>query len=209
MSINSQSGKRLHVRAGARGERVERIPAFETGNDAARGMLFRQFENAFGYPGVVVDGQQQLGQRVTGVSVETRRYEDELRRKPVDLGKPMRLDCRAKLAAFRARWQRHVRDVPGLGGRTRVGVERMLVARTQQHPVILQKYFFGTVAVVHVEVQDGDPLHGAAGQRVGGGDGDVVVVAEPHGRSLAGMMAGRAYATKGRCSAALEHEFGS
>ena len=83
----------------------------------------------------------------------------------------------------------------------------MLVAGAQQYPVILQKYFFGTIAVMHVEVEDGDALNGPAGQSVRGGNGDVVVIAKAHGGSLAGMMTGRAHAAECGGDAALEHEF--
>ncbi len=61
--------------------------------------------------------------------------------------------------------------------------------------------------MVHVEVQYRDALDGAACQRVGGGDSDVVVVTKSHGRCLARVVPGRPHATEGRGNAALEHEF--
>ena len=51
---------------------------------------------------------------------------------------------------------------------------------------------FGAVAMMHVEIKNGDTLC-ARGRRFKHGDGDVVQIAEAHGMFLRGVMAGRAH----------------
>jgi hypothetical protein len=159
MVIRLQPRECLHVRAGAGRQCVQIIPALEAGHDAALRVPFCEFDDAVGDPGVVVDRQQELGQRIAAVRVEACGNEDELRREAIDLGEPVRFDGLPELRAPGTGRQRHVCDMTGFGGRPGIRVERVLVARTQQYPVILQKYFFGTVPVMHVEVQYCDTLN--------------------------------------------------
>jgi hypothetical protein len=56
----------------------------------------------------------------------------------------------------------------------------------------------GPVAVVHVPVEHQDPLHSAFGDRVRGGDRDVVEQAEPHRPPPLRVVSGRAKAAKGQ-----------
>ena len=62
-------------------------------------------------------------------------------------------------------------------------------ARTLLLPVTREDVL-GAVAVVHVEIDDGDALGGAAGDGVVRGDRDVVEQAESHRGRLLGVVAG-------------------
>ena len=48
------------------------------------------------------------------------------------------------------------------------------------------------VAVMHVEIHDGDRVHAVAALQISGGDGDVAEKAEAHCAIRLGVMAGRA-----------------
>ena len=93
------------MRAGAGSQRIQIIPTLETGDDAAIRMLLRQFQYAMSDPCVVVDREQELGQRVARVRIETCGYEDELRREAIDLGQPVCLDRLPKIGPACARGQ--------------------------------------------------------------------------------------------------------
>ena len=59
------------------------------------------------------------------------------------------------------------------------GIERKLVRRDIEHPRLLIEHRLRPVAVVHVDVDNRDPLE-TAGEHRGSGDGDVVEQAEAH-----------------------------
>jgi hypothetical protein len=83
------------------------------------------------------------------------------------------------------------------GVRFGVRIEGMLEEAGHQHARVVAEGFLGAVAVVDVEVDDGDPLQPVHVERVAGGDGDVVEQAEAHRLVRARMVAGRADRAEG------------
>ena len=73
---------------------------------------------------------------------------------------------------------------------------------------IVVEGILGAIAVVHIEVDDGDALEPVALARVPGGDGDVVQQAEAHRLGRAGVMAGRAHGAEGGGNVSGEHRVG-
>ena len=96
--------------------------------------------------------------------------------------------------AVAAGGERHVEHV----GRGIVGaaarIERMLKEARHQHALAPRgraEYVLGAVAVMHVEIDDGDPLEPLGLERVGGRHRDVVEDAKTHGARRRGMVAAR------------------
>ena len=73
----------------------------------------------------------------------------------------------------------------------------MLEKTHHQHALVAGEDVLGSVAVMHVEVDDGHALQAVPLQRVLGADRDVVEKAEAHRAVVAGMVAGRAHRAEG------------
>ena len=75
-------------------------------------------------------------------------------------------------------------------GRTSPWIEGVLVRRNVQDPGVVVEHPLGAIAVVDIEIDDRDAFH-ASGERRRGGDGDVVVQAEPHRARALRVVPGR------------------
>ena len=82
----------------------------------------------------------------------------------------------------------HVDDVGFVGGKGCAGVERVLEAGGEEYALLISEDVFGTVAVVDVEIDDGDPVHAVTIQGFGSADGDVVQKAKAHGAAALGVV---------------------
>ena len=68
--------------------------------------------------------------------------------------------------------------VAGVG--TGAGVVRMLEARTEHHTLIIGKYIFGAIAVMHIKIKNGDAIKLVHFKRVNSADGDVIENTKSH-----------------------------
>ena len=124
------------------------------------------------------------------------------------------LDERQELLAPGARRDRQVDGVAlalalaGVLGGAGAGIERPLVDARVEHVGRGGEDLLGAVAVVDVPVEDQHPLGAARGDRVPGGDGDVVEQAEAHRAVALGVVAGRAQAAERRPRLAGEQPLG-
>ena len=82
----------------------------------------------------------------------------------------------------------HVDDVGFVGGKGCAGIERVLEAGGEEYALLISEYVFGAVAVVDVEIDDGDSVHAVTIQSFGGADGDVVQEAKAHGAAALGVV---------------------
>lgn len=73
----------------------------------------------------------------------------------------------------------------------------MLKRRTEEYPALVLKYLLCTVALVDIEIDDGDFLQAVFPQRMCRTYGDIVEQAEPHRSIRLGVVAGRPHAAKG------------
>jgi hypothetical protein len=72
------------------------------------------------------------------------------------------------------------------------------VQRTKQDPVVTEKNVFGAVAMMTIEIEDGDTVQvPVVVQHVGHRDGDVVVITESHDSVASGMMSRRSHHREG------------
>ena len=140
--------------------------------------------------------------------VEARGDHDEVRLKRVEPRQDRHLEGLAKLPAAVAGRQRRVDDgVVGAALRARAGagIKRHFVGRAIHHARIRPEDFLAAVAVVHVEIDDGDALGAVLRLRVAGGDGGVVEETKAHGGRGLGVMAGRAHGDEGVTRVAAHH----
>ena len=128
------------------------------------------------------------------MGIEAGRDDDELRlecgyRRLDDLGERLQV-----LAIPGACGERDVDDSFRVRpGPARPRPERPLMQRDGEHRRVVGEQRLGAVSVMHVEVDDGDPLEPERELRVPGGDGHVREDAEPHRLGSQGMVAGRAH----------------
>ena len=95
----------------------------------------------------------------------------------------------------RAGEQRRVDDrvmFASLAASARARIERRLMGRAEQHRLVRPENLLRAIAVMHVEIDDGDSLDAVGRLGVTGGDGDIIDEAEAHGIARAGVMARRA-----------------
>ena len=82
----------------------------------------------------------------------------------------------------------HVDDVGFVGGKGCAGIERVLEAGSEEYALLVGEDVFGAVAVVDVEIDDGDSLHAVTIQGFGSADSDVVQKAKAHGAAALGVV---------------------
>ncbi len=160
------------------------------------------------HPRVVGLGQLQVRERVLAVGVESRRHVEDLRPVRLERGEPVLAHRLAERVAPAARRERDVDHVRPERIHARVRVERVLERRDHQHPRIAREDVFGAVAVVHVEVDDGDALDAVDGERVRGADRDVVEQAEAHRAVALGVVTRRADRAEGAAALAARDQVG-
>lgn len=82
---------------------------------------------------------------------------------------------------------------PTLAHATAARIQRRLVRRGIQDTPFAGEDVGRAIAVMDIEINDGDAFDGLCGERMGGTDGDVVEQAETHGGVGGGVMARRTH----------------
>ena len=73
----------------------------------------------------------------------------------------------------------------------------MLKGGAKEGPHVVLENFFSTIAVVHVEINDGHPVKAVYLQCMSRTYSNIIVQAEPHGSIAFSVVSGRPYATEG------------
>src|SRR6516225_5657878 len=187
------------MRCNARTERGEIITSLERRDEPAAGMAIGDLEQPLGDPSIVSFFEQELRQRVASMRVEACGDKQELGTECLERGQDALPHSGAKLARARHRSERHVNDVAdtSFACRPGAGVERGLVCRCIEEPVIGLESRLSAVAVMNIEIDDGDPVELVRRASVQRADGDVVEQTESHRTLGFGMMPRRAYGAEG------------
>jgi len=137
--------------------------------------------------------QSHFGERIFTVGVKAGRNQKEVRVEFEQTVKRL-VNNQGMLFRISIRWDGPVEDILSrcFAGTRITGI---LVNRSKPDPLVTENGRFSSVAVVCVEVPDGDPL-AANRQSVVGGNGDRIQIAETHRSRLSGMMTGWAHQGK-------------
>ncbi len=127
-------------------------------------------------------------------------------RMPLERGQPVLAHRVAKRLAAASLRERDVDHQRRIALRARIRVQRMLEGRHHQHALVAGEDVLGAVAVMHVEVDDGDPRRAVRLERVRRADGDVVEEAETHRPVALRMMPGRPHRAECAAAVAAHHE---
>ena len=140
--------------------------------------------------------------------VEPGRDDDQVRHEAFQPRQDAGLHRVAELLAPVARAKRRVDDIvvnATLADGAGAGKERHLMRRGIEHRRVGPENRLGAVAVMHVEIDDGDTFGAVHDLGVAGGDGGCVEEAEAHRCGHFGMMAGRSHRHEGVAVAAVHH----
>src|SRR5664279_2314500 len=204
----SRAYQHTQMRGDAAREGAEVVAALETRDDAALRVLVGDCLDALRDPGVVGLDETELAEIVVAMRIEAGRDEDHLRRERIEPLHPVRLDQLAHLGAARVRRDRNVDHVRAHGYGAAVRIQRMLEDAHHEDALVAGDDVFGAVAVVHVEVDDGDALQAAYVERVARRDADVVEEAKAHRLVARGVMAGGPHRAERVLGAAVEDRIG-
>ena len=171
------------------GQRLEVVSALEDCGDTRRKRRAPARELA-----KPVRGHRHLGQRIVAMGVEAGRDEHELGLEGTHDRLDDLVECRVVGGITRTGGERDVHDSLGVRIRpSRPWPERPLVKRDREHARVVAEQRLGAIAVMDVEVDDGDALETERVLRVTGGDRDVAEDAEAHRLRLERMVARRSY----------------
>lgn len=196
------------MRRGAASERVQFIAALEGRNEAATGVGGGEPFELTREPGVVVLDEIEVGHFVLAVGVKACRDEDHPGTEALDGGEKTLFDHGAEGGPSASRRQGG-EDHP-IVSRTRgaLGVEPLLKTGAKHDTRVFPENVLRPVAMMHVEVDHGDPFETVVIEGVGDANGDIVVEAEAHGAVAGGVMPGRAHIAKGILRGSRQDEVG-
>src|ERR1700722_12187358 len=187
------------------------ISAFEGADDSALAMLVGGGDQAAGDLREAVFGEVDLGEGVEVVGVEAGGEEEEIGVKIVEGGKDRFVHRGLVIVVGAAGGHGDVDDAAvggafaGFGGVAGAGVTGggVLMNADEEDRAVGVENGLGAVAVVDVEIDDGDFIEAVFLLEVTGGDGDVGEEAESHGRIGLGVVAGRADSVEGAADGAV------
>ena len=205
----SRPHQRLDMRRDGAGEPFEMIATFENRDDAALRVSLGNFHEPLRRPGKIRFDKIETAKRIETMRVEAGRDDDQIRAKRVNLGKKSCFHRLPEHHAIVTRGERRIDDIvmlPALVASTGAGEQRHLMRRGIADGAVGPEYFLGSVAVMHVEIEDRHLFGAMRGLRVAGRDRRIVDEAKPHRRGGPGMMARRTHCDKGIFGAAA-HDF--
>jgi len=193
----------------------EVVAPLEDTDEAAVGGLLGQLQELLAHLGISLPGEVLVGHRVFGVGIETRGDEDELGRKLPKAGQAFFLKGLEIELIAAAGGQGEIQDrtlaftlarLYAEAGARLAGV-RVLVEREVKHPGVGFKKVLSAIAVVHVPVDDGDPLQAILFQEIKGAQGNIVEETEAQSLGAFGVVAGRSHRTEGVLDSAVHDVF--
>src|SRR6185437_16248456 len=195
LSGHSELHQRPHMRRSGSGERGEVIPAFESRNNATLTRFGRIGAKRPGGPAEVLLRKGEIRQRVAQMGVESRRDEKEIGTELFQRRKRARFERHTQFAPARARRQWKIDDVAvraALLAASRSRIKGHLMRGYIKRIRIVPENVLRAIAVVHVEIDDGDAMESSC-PRVIGAHGDVIEQAKAHCSTALRMMTGRTY----------------
>ena len=187
-------------------QRTHHVTALKHRNDASLTVFCGKFPEFLGTPAEILLIQFEATHIVFVMCIEAGRDEDHLGLEFLQARHPDLTDRIAELLAPRTRSQRHIAHVVGRFVSPAIGVKGMLKNAAHQHPLVAGKTVLRPVAVMHIEIDDGNALQSMHGQRMSRSNGNVVEETEPHWRRLLAMVAGWAHGTEGVLAFAAHHQ---
>jgi acetyltransferase len=169
-------------------QRVQVIPPLKAGHDPPLGTLVGQLQQLARDPREIELEQIEMRHVIRAMTVEPGRDHDQLRREGLDAGQAFLQHGSAKCAPIGQRRQRHVDNIWRLAVGAHAGIIGMLETRAEQDALVARYHVLGAIAVVHVEIDDGDPLQAPMIDRVIGANRDVTEEAEAHGARALRMV---------------------
>jgi len=157
-------------------------------------------------PVEILDFEHLAGEGVADVGVKPGGDDEQIGLECFKVGEGV-LKVGAVFGGGGGRWDGVVAAVGSAVAGAGAGVGGMLVDGDEEGAGLVEEDVLGTVAVVDVEVEDGDALDapGAGGEC---GDGGVVEIAEAHGAVAGGVVTGRAHEAEGGLAGEGELEGG-
>ncbi len=184
------------MRSSAAAERTQVVAAFEGADDSPSRMLIGYFHQPLGDVGVIGFNQSHLAESVLAVRVEAGRDENHLRLEFVEPRQPHFVDHLPCYTALRSRWKRHVHHVFRKVAGAAVRIKRMLEKAGHQHLLVVRKNLLGSIAMMHIEIDDRDTLETERVRCVACADSDAVEDAKPHRGRFARMVPRRTHRAK-------------
>ena len=149
-----------------------------------------------GYPFVIGLDKAQLSHVILTVCIKSRADENHFRFEFIQPGNPLVVHNLTDGFALGIGRYRNVEQV-GSFACGALGIKRMLVKAHHQDAIVTAHNVFGAVAMVHIEIDDGDTLQAMTRHGVFGRDGNIVEKTEPHGLVAASMVSGWTHCAKG------------
>src|SRR5579872_5953290 len=162
-------------------------------------MPVRDLRERAGHPRIVALDEREAAEKILLVCIEPGGYEDDLRPECLERRQHMALEGLASRCSAAAGGERNVHHVGRRILRAAVGIEGMLEESAHEHPLAprgLAENVLGAVAVMYVEVDDGDTLEPPLLKSMGGRDRHVVEYAKPHGPVAGCMMSAGPHGAK-------------
>ena len=187
-------------------KRGEIVSALEARNEPPAAMPACKRDKFAGEPAVVVRVQTHLCQRIAGMGIEACGDEQQVGCERVDSGQQIARPGGPKLAATTSRRKRRIGDVARTAAFVpcaRAGIERALVRTGEEQRWIVPESGLGAIAMMHVEIGNGDTAEAVVVAGVLRGDCNRIEQAKSHREVRLGMMAGRTDGGKGSLCATL------
>ncbi len=159
-------------------------------------------------PGEIGLAQVEIAERIAIMRVEARGDDDEIGAERLQARQDRLREGFAERFAAVARAQRRVDDLivlPAFASRAGAGIERHLMGRGVHDAAIAPEDVLRAIAVVHVEIDDGDALEPMRGLGVARGDRGVVEETKTHRRRRFGVVSGRPRRDEGVVDAPARH----
>ena len=189
----------MKVHAHRTRQTLQIIAAFQHRDNAAPRVRVSKFHEAERGPCEIFFREFKAAQRITDMRIESRRDDHEVRREGIEGGEDDAVEGLAELDTAVTCPERRIEDVAHARfiARARTGIEGHLVSRTVEQVLVGPEDVLPAVTMMHIEIDDRDPLRIIARAGMQRRDCRLVEQAESHGLVLLGMVAGRPQRTEG------------
>src|SRR5579872_1882904 len=196
------------MRGHGAGQAVEVVATLQQRDDAAFAGAAGDVHQAPRRPGEIRFDQIEMAERDEAMGVESRRDDDQVRPETFEARQKRDIEGLAERCAAVAGAQWRVDDLimlAALVDRASAGKERHLMGRAIHRVLVAPENVLRAVAVMDVEINNGDALGAMDGARVARRDRSVVEEAEAHRRLGLGVMARRAHRDESVGAAPAHH----
>lgn len=173
------------------------VAPLEKADYPAAGAKPGKLDQAIGDPGVIVLDQIDVSHFILTVRIKTSRYQYQLGLKALQGRQPLLSHQLAYCSAARIGFDG---DIDHVGTRivdTHTRKQWILIKAAHHHAPVMCKSLFGTIAVMDIEIDNGNTRQAMMLKRIVRGNRDIVEETKPHGLPWTGMMPWRPHRTKG------------